>query len=398
MDAALQFLQDLASNLTLTLAVIVLLVVLLAIGVFVLARKALLGSQGRPAGGARRWARGVKQDLRTRSDTEGLRRSFADAKRFLRRGLSGRNPLYRLPWHLLLGQARSGKTTLLGEAGLTLPFGEPRDPSGARSDCNWWYFHQGIVLDLSGELVLRRDGRTSDVEAWEAVLRQLETGRPERPVDGIVLTIPASEVYDLEDRGSDLLTEAAHRAEILYRKLWEAQTALSMQLPVYVVVTQCDRLPGFRAFSSLLPKGTGGQMFGWSSPDSPETAYTGAWPDRIFDELGGNVNEVMVEVLGGTKSVDPLEAEQAFLLARSLRTAREPLRIYLNQIFSPSSYHESFFLRGVYFAGGRFEGEAAGERPTEVLFAHDVLADKVFPEVPVGRPVRTEVQARRRTR
>lgn len=232
MDAALQFLQDLASNLTLTLAVIVVLVVLLAIGVFVLARKALLGSQSRPAGGARRWARGVKQDLRTRSDTEGLRRSFRDAKRFLRRGLSGRNPLYRLPWHLLLGQARSGKTTLLGEAGLTLPFGEPRDPSGARSDCNWWYFHQGIVLDLSGELVLRRDGRTSDVEAWEAVLRQLETGRPERPVDGIVLTIPASEVYDLEDLGSDLLTEAAHRAEILYRKLWEAQTALSMQLPV----------------------------------------------------------------------------------------------------------------------------------------------------------------------
>jgi type VI secretion system protein ImpL len=398
-DAALQFLQDLSSNLTLTLAVIVVLVVLLAIGVFVLARKALLGNRSdKPAGGARRWARGVSQDLRTRSDTEGLRRSFRNAKRFLRRGLSGRNPLYRLPWHVLLGQARSGKTTLLGEAGLALPFGEPRDPSGARSDCNWWYFHQGIVLDLSGELVLRRDGRTSDVEAWQAVLRQLETSRPERPADGIVLTIPASEVYDLQDRGPDLLTEAAHRAEILYRKLWEAQTALSMQLPVYVVVTQSDLLPGFRAFSSLLPRGTGGQMFGWSSPDSSETAYTGAWPDRIFDELGGTVNEVMVEVLGGTKSVDPLEAEAAFLLARSLRTAKEPLRIYLNQIFSPSSYHEAFFLRGLYFAGGRFEGEEAGERPTAVLFAHDVLADKVFPEIPVGRPVRTEVQARRRTR
>jgi type VI secretion system protein ImpL len=419
MDAALKLLQDLASNLTLTLAVIVVLVVLLSVGVFLLARKALLGSGSKPAGGARRWASGVAQDVRTRNDTVDLRRSFHDAKRFLRRGLSGRNPLYRLPWYLLLGQARSGKTTLLGRSGLTLPFGEPRDPSGARSDCNWWYFHQGIVLDLSGELVLRRDGRTSDGEAWEAVLRQLQTSRPERPADGIVLTIPASEVYELEDRGSDLLTEAAHRAEILYRKLWEAQTALWMQLPVYVVVTQCDLLPGFRAFSSLLPKGTGEQMFGWSSPDSPETSYTGAWPDRIFEELGANVNEVMVEVLGGARRVDTLEAEQAFLLSRSLRTAKEPLRIYLNQIFSPSSYHESFFLRGLWFAGGRFDhqedaaslpwdamsapaptasGAPGEEHPTAVLFAHDVLADKVFPEVPVGRPTRPEIQARRRTR
>jgi type VI secretion system protein ImpL len=419
MDAALNLLQDLASNLTLTLAVIVVLVILISIGVFLLARKALLGTGAKPAGGARRWARGVSQDVRTRNDTVDLRHSFRDAKRFLRRGLSGRSPLYRLPWYLLLGQARSGKTTLLGRSGLTLPFGEPRDPSGARSDCNWWYFHQGIVLDLSGELVLRRDGRTSDGEAWEAVLRQLQTSRPERPSDGIVLTIPASEVYDLEDGGSDLLTEAAHRAEILYRRLWEAQTALSMQLPVYVVVTQCDLLPGFRAFSSLLPKGTGGQMFGWSSPDSPETSYTGAWPDRIFDELGGNVNEVMVEVLGGTRGVDTKEAEQAFVLARSLRTVKEPLRIYLNQIFSPSSYHEAFFLRGLYFSGGRFDNEeeaaslpwdamaapaptvsgAAGEEhPTAVLFGHDVLADKVFPEVPVGRPTRQEIQARKRTR
>lgn len=415
-----QLLETLTANPTRTLIALFVAVAILAIGVFVLARKALLGSPRTSSGGARGWLQGVRFDARTRSTEATLRSSFEQALRFLRRAIPGRDPRYRLPWYLMLGQSRSGKTTLLGRSGLSLPFGEPVPPPGStRTDCGWWYYNQGIVLDLSGDLVLRSDGRTSDNDAWATVLRLLEKSRPERPVDGLVLTIPATEVYDLTGQGGDLLTEAAHRAAILYQKLWETQTALSMQLPVYVVVTQSDLMPGFTPFVASLPSGTNGQMVGWSSPDSPETAYTGAWPDRIFDEIESGTNEALVEVLGGAAAVDPSRAEQAFLLARSFKAVKEPLRVYLNQIFTPSSYHESFFLRGLYFAGGQFDASAAGAplpwdtfdtpapstaavssgaHPSAILFSHDVLADKTFPEDPVGRPTQTAVSSRHRLR
>jgi type VI secretion system protein ImpL len=415
-----KLLDTLTANPTWTLIALFVAVLILAVGVFVLARKALLGSPQAATGGAKGWLQGVRFDARTRSTEAGLRSSFEQALRFLRRAIPGRNPRYSLPWYLMLGQARSGKTTLLGRSGLSLPFGEPVPPSGStRTDCGWWYYQQGIVLDLSGDLVLRSDGRTSDNDAWSTLLRLLEKSRPERPLDGLVLTIPAMEVYNLTGQGEDLLTEAAHRAAILYQKLWETQTALSMQLPVYVVVTQSDLMPGFSPFVASLPSGTNGQMVGWSSPDSPETAYTGAWPDRIFDEIESGTNEALVEVLGGAASVDPSRAEQAFLLARSFKAVKEPLRVYLNQIFTPSSYHEPFFLRGLYFAGGQFDASAAGaplpwdtfdtpapsvaaipsgEHPSAILFSHDVLADKTFPEDPVGVPTQTTVSARHRLR
>lgn len=416
-----QILETLTANLTWTLAAIFGVILVLAVCVFFLARKALLGSSSTSGtGGVRGWIQGVRFDARTRSSEAGLRRSFEQALRFLSRAIPGRNPRYRLPWYLMLGQARSGKTTLLGRSGLSLPFGEPVPPPGSsRTDCGWWYYQQGIVLDLSGDLVLRSDGRTSDNDAWQTFLRLLERSRPERPADGLVLTIPATEVYDVTGQGGDLLTEAAHRAAILYQKLWEAQTSLSMQLPVYVVVTQSDLLPGFSSFLASIPQGTSGQMFGWSTPDSPETAYTGAWPDRIFSELESSLNEALVEVLGGEASVDPQQSEQAFLLSRSVKAVKEPVRVYLNQIFTPSSYHDDFFLRGLYFAGGQFDPSASpaplpwdtydtpaptaapvptGAHPSAIVFSHDVLADKTFPEDPVGRPTQSAVSARHRLR
>ncbi|HKV06772.1 MAG TPA: type VI secretion protein IcmF/TssM N-terminal domain-containing protein [Thermoanaerobaculia bacterium] len=416
-----QILETLTANLTWTLAAIFAVILVLAVLVFFLARKALLGSSStNGTGGVRGWVQGVRFDARTRNTEAGLRRSFEQALRFLSRAIPGRNPRYRLPWYLMLGQARGGKTTLLGRSGLSLPFGEPVPPPGSsRTDCGWWYYQQGIVLDVSGDLVLRSDGRTSDDDAWKTLLRLLERSRPERPADGIVLSIPATEVYDVSGQGGDLMTEAAHRAAILYQKLWDAQTALSMQLPVYVVITQSDLLPGFSSFLASIPNGTSGQMFGWSTPDSPETAYTGAWPDRIFSELESSLNEALVEVLGGEASVDPRQAEQAFLLSRSVKAVQEPVRVYLNQIFTPSSYHDDFFLRGLYFAGGQFDPKASpaplpwdtydtpaptaapvpsGAHPSAIVFSHDVLTDKTFPEDPVGVPTASAVSARHRLR
>jgi type VI secretion system protein ImpL len=401
-DVLQEITQSITGSLSYSLGAVVLLLGLVALGVFFLARRAMVGDTPLDTESETGFVGRLVRDARTaRSAPASLRRSFASALAQLRRASPGKGARYRLPWVLMLGQARAGKSTLLARSGLELPYGEPWPaPRAARADCSWWFFQQALVLDVLGDLVLRRDGRTSDNEAWKAFLQLLERSRRGRPADGIVLAIPASEVFDVANVGADLLTEGAHRAEILYRKLREVQTALSMRLPVYVVITQGDLLPGFPAFLEALPGGDprlDRQMAGWSSPDSPDTVYSGTWPDRVFDSFEASLNESLVEVLGGAARVDTARSEEAFLLARSVRALREPLRVYLNQIFAPSAYHEPFPLRGLYLAGGKFDADSA-DIPDTVAFAREMLADKAFPEAPVGRPTEAAVAARKRAR
>ena len=351
--------------------------------------------------------------------------SVASAVRFVRENTAGAGGRYRTPWFLVVGASGSGKSTLLDHSGISLSLREGATDFGVAQGIRWRFFDGGVVLDVPGDFFLRADHTASDEHNWKALLRNLTMRRPQRPIDGIVLTIPCTELFGHTAIAPVMMGQ---RASHIFDKLWQLQKWLGMCVPVYVVITKCDALPGFKSLARQLPAHNRREMFGWSNPYNVEAAFEPGWVDQGFEELVRQVNRLQCEVLVERRNIE--DADDLFLFSGKLLELRRPLRIYLGQIFKHAAYRESLQFRGFYFCGdaselieavpepapaqamaaaasysGATSGFAAPEYPAitgEVLgltpvtketpeaapiFVTDLFESKIFPERGLARPV-----------
>ena len=178
-----------------------------------------------------------------------LQRSFKRGMNTLKTNVFGRQFKYKIPWFMVLGQAHSGKSTVLSEVGLNMPVGKPKpDKPGNAEGCKWWFFDQGIMLDIFGSLILNKEGNSSDKRNWQTLLKLLQQKRSQRPIDGVILTIPCQELLGSQKNSSNVIEEAGKKAEEIYEKLFIAQRVLGIRFPVYILITQCDQIRGFKNF------------------------------------------------------------------------------------------------------------------------------------------------------
>jgi type VI secretion system protein ImpL len=350
-------------------------------------------------------------DFRSSPSEGSVRQSFSQSLRRLREALPGRRPRYQLPWLLTLGQTAAGKTTLLGSTEINLPYGAPEEGIRNSSDvCRWWLFDRAVVLDVTGDLVLRLDGASSDQPAWMGLLKTLRRYRGRRPLDGALLTIPAAELLGFEQADSRTRGELARRAELLRTRLDQAQRVLEIRFPVYVLVTQCDLLPGFADLLATLDRGRLRQMFGWSNPNPPEVRYSPGWVDDAFASMAEALDRQQMLVL---REGRPLAEPQSFLaFPAAVGSLQEALRIYWNQLFSDHAGGDGLPVRGLYFSGGEgFDVPAAGtphhlawdsELPLRsrgdthrrVDFLPDLFGHKILAEWNLARPDESALRRR----
>lgn len=388
-------------------------------------------------------------DLRAAVPSRAVRRAFRRARGRLDRVASGRSGRYRLPWYLMVGPEGAGKTTALGHAGLELPFGAPQpEPGHTAPDCLWWLFDRGVVLDVAGRLVATADGRASDEPAWRSLLGLVARARSKRPADGVLVALPATALRASAGGadGPDRQT-VRHLARTLRHRLAQAQEVLGMRLPVYLVITRCDRVPGFTAFAESRSPAERDQLFGWSNPATADAPYAGAWIDDalagiraavaatrppappppppgvpLLRLVGSSVGAVENPAAGAEADAGATPADLWSRLDGGLAELAEPLRITANQIFGESVEAEPFPFRGLYLIGGRRFGEhpddpdapaaaaaphapAAGEvvgtaphpgaAPAAVDFVTDLLAYKAFAEWSLARPTARAARRRR---
>lgn len=352
-----------------------------------------------------------------------MRRSFRQGLDIYRDYVAGSRNLYLVPWFLTVGEVGAGKSTLLGSLDSNRPPAETLDEeTGRAAGCTWWYYDDAVVLDIGGESILRADGTSVPDLAWQRILGLLQRYRGRRPVDGIVLAVPAGDLW-----GPDRLTPAqvADKARNVYAKLWQAQKVLGLCLPVYLVITKCDVIPGFSAFARALPEARRNDMLGWSSPQAADAAFR---PERVDEAIGAistALDSVRIELFTDQRDIE--DADDVYLLPRRLRQMQDPLRQYLATVFRRTAYHESLFLRGIYLVGDPdavhmdsaaapvADGMAAlpgvpgltAEPPAEdynhglgrrLVFARDLFDRKIFRETGLVRPTPrwSTVHSRRR--
>lgn len=331
--------------------------------------------------------------------------SFRQTEEILKMYLGSKEPQYELPWYLLIGAEGSGKTTLLNNLNLELPIGKPEfEVPEEHSKLIWRFYDGAVILEPNGPFILRENTLSSDNQEWQYLLQLLNRFRPKRPLDGIILTLSCDELTSFQRLDHNEIYE---RARVIYAKLWELQSTLGIKVPVYVVLTKSDVLPGFKSFVEALPSANSQEILGWSSPYSTDANYLTAWVDEAFRYIHRTLDRLRASIFTARKTQSHL-IDGVFTLPLEFIQLKENLQIYLDQIFKDSAYHESFFLRGIYLTGQTFvdstiapsllpklntEFDLNNEKDFQdplserICFITDLFEKKIFAETTLAQPI-----------
>lgn len=255
----------------------------------------------------------------------------------LGREKGGTEALYALPWYVIIGPPGAGKTTALKQSRLVLPSADPVRGVGGTRNCDWWFADGAILLDTAGRYASEQDDR----DEWISFLRMLRKHRPQRPVDGIIVTIGISDLID----GDDPKIEATGKK--LRARIDEVMTELQMLVPVYVLFTKVDLVAGFGEFFGGLPRSERDRIWGATLELGRGRADPGAIFEAEFDLLVKQLHGRALDLVAKTRGLEargriyrfPLEfagmkRNLAQLLTQSSRRTRT--RVHLSSAASIS--------------------------------------------------------------
>ena len=257
------------------------------------------------------------------------------------------NPLYVLPWYMVIGESGSGKTTAINSAKLSSPFAEVRRASGisGTKNCDWWFFEQAIIIDTAGRYAIPVDeGR--DKEEWQKFLTLLIKYRKKEPLHGLIVSIAADKLLGAPP---DALEEDGRN---IRRRVDELMRVLGVKFPVYLLVTKCDLVQGMTKFSEQLPEKSLDQPMGFVNQSLSKDIST--FLDNALNTIGERLRTLRILLLHHpqSKSVDPA----LLLFPEEFEQLKRGLGAFVRAAFQENPYQETPILRGLFFSSGRQEG------------------------------------------
>ncbi|TVR52418.1 MAG: hypothetical protein EA425_04975 [Puniceicoccaceae bacterium] len=333
-----------------------------------------------------------------RARLDDLRRNFETGVQKFR---SAGKDLYSLPWYAIVGEPGSGKTEAIRHSNIGFPPGlqDEFQGVGGTINMNWWFTNFGVVLDTAGRLLFEevKPGATNE---WKEFLRLLNKARPNCPINGLLLAIPADSLI------KDTAEEIEKKARQIAAQLDDIQRMLDIRFPVFVILTKCDLIAGFREFfQDLTDPQLQHQMFGWANPDPLDAPFRPEAVEEHFTEVLDSVEKRRLGLLADPVPRDARgrrieEVDALYAFPGSIRALMPRLRRYLEILFAGGEWSQKpLFLRGIYLCSSMQEGKALDQELAEALgmevdslpegkawerekafFLRDLFTEKVFKE------------------
>lgn len=291
-----------------------------------------------------------------------LTRSAEEAVQWLRstrlaKAKSG-DAVYQLPWFVIAGSPRSGKTSLLLSAGLdfqALPSQRRADQNLIRPtrDCEWRVTDWSVNIDTAG----RYQTEGPDGDEWSALVETLKKYRKNRPLDGFLIAVNASRIFTLAD------AEIEQQAKTLRARLDEVIQRAENRFPIYLVFTNMDSIEGFDEFFKSLTAEERGQVWGATIP-LEKSGNGHALFDTEFDRLYDSLMRRRLARLGSIAS--PEEQLRIFNFPIYFGEARKKLGLFISALFRPNPFSERPLLRGFYFTSSSTTNRKTHRKPQAV--------------------------------
>ncbi len=313
------------------------------------------------------------------------------------------NPLYVLPWYLVIGESGSGKTTALQSARLSSPFADVQRTSGISGtrNCDWWFFEEAIILDTAGRYTIQID-EERDKEEWQRFLNLLVKYKKKEPLNGLIITIASDKL--LKGTADTIEEEATS----IRRRLDELMRVLGIKVPVYILITKCDLILGMTQFCDQLPEETLNQPMGFLNQDLNKDITH--FFDKAFETVSERLKDLQLLLLHNPEQA----VDSRFLVfPGEVEGIKENLNTFLTKIFQQNPYQETPLLRGLFFSSGRQEGtpfshflEGLGlisekevlPGTNKGLFLHDFFAKILPKEKQLFAPTQRSLEWRQLTR
>ncbi|HEX6708645.1 MAG TPA: type VI secretion system membrane subunit TssM [Albitalea sp.] len=269
--------------------------------------------------------------------------------------LSGRPYLYELPWYIIIGAPGAGKTTALVNSGLEFPLAAQvgdkvvRGIGGTRN-CDWWFASDAVLIDTAGRYTTHDSDTAADRGAWLGFLGLLARYRPRRPINGVLLTVSVSDLFNANAQKRN-----AHALQLRAR-IEELHERLGIAFPVYVLVTKTDLLAGFMEFFADFDKDERAQVWGATFPHQADSTRDGPLLRMASDfaALEKRLNDCLVDRLNSERDRERRAAIHAF--TQQWRVLRQTLHDFLQTMFSGMRAELRPMVRGVYFTSATQEG------------------------------------------
>lgn len=302
-------------------------------------------------------------------------------------GTSGRDAVYSLPWYLVAGSPKAGKSSLVLSSNLnfqTLPSQRQSEQKFIRptGSIDWRVTSDAVFVDTAG----RYQTEGVDSEEWASLLETIKKYRNNRPLDGFLLVVNTETILKSDER------QAEELAKVLRARLDETLQRLKVRFPVYVVFTHADAIEGFRDSFSSSKNEDKTLVWGATIPiEKSENAQS--LFDGEYEILHNSLMKRRIVRLSAP--FPPVRQLRIFNFPLHFGSARRKFGSFINALFRPNPFSENPFLRGFYFTASPV-GSRNGNAPatvgntyfTERFFRDVVLRDKDL--------VRTLIDSRQR--
>lgn len=308
-------------------------------------------------------------------------RSFYGAVRRMEQE-QGTRDRYQMPWLMMLGNESDG-AQLCAQWRL-----QPTDKAAWFG--RWFSDAEGSVLVVPQALFLPDEGMNRQRGNWWRLLGLMLRLRSKRPLDAVIWTVPFSTLDDIEHT-----TELSLKVRRCFIDLLQR---FGLSLPVYVVITGMEELPGVQELVSALPAEARESMLGWSSPYLPDAAWQSQWSDQALDQVNAALSQSIIEIgaLSGQLGSD------LYGLPERFEGLRRALQILLEPVFQGNAQGEAPRCRGVYFTASQapvVSGDgltAADSAQRQTVFARQLWSRRLVAERGLAQPVPRLLRLRQR--
>jgi hypothetical protein len=308
-----------------------------------------------------------------------------------------------LPFYMMIGESGGGKTFSLDKSEINWRI--RKVPTGGTLGCNWWPAADAVILDTAGRYSVNTGSGELDEDAralWNQLIENCRERRPERPLNGVIVVLPCDKLLE------DSFDERRAKARQLSAALSDLASTFKVHVPVYLLVTFCDKINGFREYFEGVPEPLKAQMIGYSvESDGHPFACSFADAEEGFRDVVRAFRRRRASLL--LKNRSNASAVSAVLkFPERFSQIQRPLFEYVTQLFDertpedePSLFGHMF--RGFYFSSATQDGttvtdkrftEILGREPqhesrfdqARPLFLDDFFEKKVFKEPGLARP------------
>lgn len=301
--------------------------------------------------GARRTARLKRPEYQDQYQRTGLvdderkqvRGRFKEALHTLKttRRYAERSDRWRntLPWYLLIGQQGSGKSGLLAAGGLHFPLDRGESiPLGTTGYFDWYLADEAVLVESAGRYLVQPESSV-DGAGWSTFLGLLKARRQARPLNGVVVTLAVETLLGSNEHDLDL-----HARQVRTR-LQDIQQTLHLDVPIYLVLTQADRLPGFIEFFDV-PQGDSADEVLGVSVGAGKAGAAMAEVRQAFETLLQRLGAELIARLHQERNVE--RRGQMLDFPRHVAQIGERLCQFVESAFSAHRFQHINGLRGFY--------------------------------------------------